>query len=338
MRVDANAEIGTGHLMRCLALGQAWKDAGGKVVFVTACQSESLRQRLQKEDFGIHLLAYPYPHTDDWGSTKSVLAAYPDAWIVVDGYHFDELYQKQVKDAGNKLLVIDDMAHLKHYYADILLNQNLGAEQLCYSCEPCTQLLLGIRYVLLGREFLAWKEWKRKVPKVAKRVLVTLGGTDSANSTLKVIQALQDMDMSLEATVVIGASNAHADALEAAVGQGRLPIHLIYDAKNMPELMAWADVAISSAGSTAWELAFMGLPALVIVGAENQIAVGKWIEQAGTAQHLGWFADVDKGRISVNLRTLLADEGRRRIMSEQGRRSVDGYGAERLISKIKQEY
>ena len=35
IRVDADSKIGMGHLMRCLALAQAWKDAGGKVMFVT---------------------------------------------------------------------------------------------------------------------------------------------------------------------------------------------------------------------------------------------------------------------------------------------------------------
>ena len=33
IRADANIAIGTGHVMRCLALAQAWQDAGGRVVF-----------------------------------------------------------------------------------------------------------------------------------------------------------------------------------------------------------------------------------------------------------------------------------------------------------------
>lgn len=66
IRVDASTQIGTGHLMRCLALGQAWKDAGGQVIFVTACQDDSLLQQLREEKFDIHLLAKPHPHPSDW--------------------------------------------------------------------------------------------------------------------------------------------------------------------------------------------------------------------------------------------------------------------------------
>ncbi|MCK4791586.1 MAG: UDP-2,4-diacetamido-2,4,6-trideoxy-beta-L-altropyranose hydrolase, partial [Desulfobacteraceae bacterium] len=288
IRVDAGTQIGTGHLMRCLALAQAWEDEGGEVTFVTACQTEGLLQRLRGEGFDIHELARPYPEPSDWDYTKGILAAYPNVWVVLDGYHFDEVYQQQVKEAGHRLLMIDDMAHLKHYYADIVLNQNLHAEQLHYAREPYTRLLLGTRYVLLRREFLAWRDWKREIPEIAQRVLVTLGGSDPENHTLKVIQALQEVDIpALEATVVIGASNPHTDVLEAAIRQSQTPIRLICNATNMPELMAWADVAVSAAGATVWELAWMRTPSVILIQADNQRRVAEELHQAGAVVSLG---------------------------------------------------
>lgn len=332
IRADAGGEKGTGHLMRCLALAQAWQDAGGRVIFITGSQSEGLLQRLQKEGFDIHQLAYIYPHNDDWDNTKSVLADHPDAWVVLDGYHFDEIYQQRIKDTGHQLLVIDDMAHLKHYYADIVLNQNLHAEPSLYSVEPYTHLLLGTRYALLNREFLAWKDWKRNVPEVAQRVLVTLGGSDPSNNTLKVIQALQGVAVpSLEANVVVGASNTHAATLEAAISQSRPPIRLICDARNMPELMAWADVAVSAGGITIWELAFMGLPGLVMVTADNQLSIAKSVDKAGVAAELGWHADVTSGDVRKALAQLLGSKKVRASMSRQGRLLVDGEGSQRVI-------
>ena len=92
---------------------------------------------------------------------------------MLDGYHFRPSYQLRVKDSGHPLLVIDDMAHLDHYYADVVLNQNIHAEQLDYSCEPYARMLLGSRYVLLRREFWPWREWQREIPQVAHKVLVT---------------------------------------------------------------------------------------------------------------------------------------------------------------------
>ena len=66
IRADASPQIGTGHLMRCLALAQAWKDDDGKVIFITACQSEELIRRLQEENFDTNVLPNSHSRTGDW--------------------------------------------------------------------------------------------------------------------------------------------------------------------------------------------------------------------------------------------------------------------------------
>jgi UDP-2,4-diacetamido-2,4,6-trideoxy-beta-L-altropyranose hydrolase len=334
---NASTQIGTGHLMRCLALAQAWKDANGDVTFITACRGEGLLQRLRDEEFDIKLLSSAYPDTADWNYTRDTMAGHPGAWAVLDGYHFDEIYQRQIKEAGHRLLVIDDMAHLKHYYADIVLNQNLHAEQLRYACEPYTRLLLDTHYVLLRREFLAWKERQREIPEVARRVLVTLGGGDPDNNTLKVIQALQEMAISgLEATVVIGASNPHAGALEQAAKQSRIPIRLVRDAKNMPELMAWADVAVSGGGTTAWELLFMGTPALLLIVADNQRYIVEYIGDQELGKNLGQAGNVSTESLAVAIASLAEDYNLRVTISRKARQIIDGQGAQRVVSLMQE--
>jgi UDP-2,4-diacetamido-2,4,6-trideoxy-beta-L-altropyranose hydrolase len=336
LRADASAQIGSGHLMRCLALAQAWKDAGGNVTFITACQGEGLLQRLRDEEFDIKLLSSAYPDIADWSFTRGMLSGYPCAWVVLDGYHFDEVYQRQVREAGHRLLVIDDMAHLKHYYADIVLNQNLHAEQLRYVCEPDTRLLLGTRYVLLRREFLAWKEWQREIPDEAHCVLVTLGGGDPENNTLKVVQALQEVDIpDLEATVVIGASNPHASVLEKAVRQSRFPLRLVSDTKNMPELMALADAAVSAGGSTAWELLFMGTPSLFLIVADNQRYTAEYIENRGFGENLGLAQNISTESLTKTITSLVNDFSLRATISRKSRQMVDGRGARRVINSMK---
>jgi len=332
IRADANTRIGTGHLMRCLALAQAWKNSGGEVAFITACESAGLLQRLSDEGFEAIQLDSPYPDPADWEVTSQVLATHPNAWMVLDGYHFDSICQIRIKEAGHPLLVIDDMAHLEHYYANIVLNQNSHAEQLNYSCEPHTELLLGAQYVLLRREFLQWQDWKREIPKVARKVMVTLGGSDTNNVTLKVIQALQQVDVEgLEAVVVVGSSNSHFEELQTAVSDLKSPIWLERNVTNMPKLMAWADVAISAGGSTCWEMAFMGLPTVLLVLADNQRDIGEGLSEAGVVHNLGWFEQVTDAKIADALLRLLANPDGRSMMSNSGRELVDGLGRERVI-------
>jgi UDP-2,4-diacetamido-2,4,6-trideoxy-beta-L-altropyranose hydrolase len=328
-RVDAGPRIGTGHFMRCLALAQAWKDKGGKAVFITSCRVEGLLARPRDEGLEVH--AVP----DDWADTRKVLADYPGAWVVLDGYHFDEAYQQKIKGLGCRLLVIDDMAHLKNYYADIVLNQNLHAELLRYSCEPYTRLLLGTKYALLRREFRAWRGKKQRIAGTARYVLVTLGGADPANHTLKVIRALQRVNLpGLEATVVIGGSNANADILRAEAVRGNMKIHLVRDVKNMSELMARADVAVVSAGTSVWELAFMGVPSIVGITAEIEEYLARGLRKYGLFTDIGWFKEVSIEQLKNAVQDLIQDEGKRRSMTELGRRLVDGAGCDNTIKEL----
>ena len=55
-----------------------------------------------------------------------------NAWVLVDGYHFNENYHQALKKAGCNLIVLDDTGHLNEYSPDILLNPNPYAGNIDY--------------------------------------------------------------------------------------------------------------------------------------------------------------------------------------------------------------
>jgi UDP-2,4-diacetamido-2,4,6-trideoxy-beta-L-altropyranose hydrolase len=335
IRADASTQIGTGHIMRCLALAQGWQEHGGKAVFLSHCENDSLRLRLENEGIDFMHVDSPHPDPTDLQATLSLLSELQAEWLATDGYHFDQAYHQAVRRAGYRLLVIDDLAHLPEYYADILLNQNINAGQLPYVCDPYTKLLLGTHYVLLRPEFLAWRDRQREIPQGARKVLVTMGGSDPDNVTLKVLKSIQHMEADgIEVIVVAGSSNPHAEMLNSLIRNSRVKIHLKRDAANMSDLMAWADVAVSAGGTTCWELAFMGVPTVVLVLAENQCSSAEGLEQAGMAINLGWFDQVSNGKIADALIRLLNDSKQRNRMSTSGRQLVDGNGCSRVMRAI----
>jgi UDP-2,4-diacetamido-2,4,6-trideoxy-beta-L-altropyranose hydrolase len=338
IRADASATVGMGHVMRCLALGQAWRDSGGRVVFLTTTTNEWLLLRLSEEGFESQTLGRPYPAADDWQATRAIAMGEPDPWVLLDGYHFDLDYQRRVKDSGFKLVVIDDTAALPHYYADVLVNQNVYAEDLIYSCEPYTRRLLGSRYALLRREFAAYRGVRRAARAPARRVLVTMGGADPQRATLKALAALHDLALpELEVRVMVGAASAQLEGIRAAANSLGCATELMVAAPKMGENLAWADVAIAAAGTTAIELAFMGVPALLVVAAENQVPIAAKLEQLGAARDLGWVSQLSAARIMEGLRDLLCLQQTRAAMAERGQQLVDGEGAERVAATLSGE-
>ena len=337
IRADATAQIGTGHVMRSLALAQAWQERGGKVVLISHCESEALGQRIIAAGIDLIPLDKPHPDPSDWSLTKGVLCQLQsrdpkgNPWLVVDGYHFEAEYQKSIKEAGCKLLWIDDYGHADHYYADLVLNQNMSADPSWYAnCEPSTRLLLGPRYALLRREFNRWQGWQREVSGMASTVLVTLGGADPDNVTLEVIRELKHVDVPrLEVRIVIGPANPHVESLKKAIRDDSR-LHLLMSVADMPGLMAWAEVSISAGGSTCWELAFMGLPGILLMNAENQRGNVESLEREGIGINLGAPRDLPVARIATQLRQLMMNAEMRSRMSQRGQNLVDGNGGRRL--------
>lgn len=334
IRADNSAAIGAGHTMRCLALAQEWLRTGGKVIFAQADSTPEVGRRLCNAGIDIVRIEAVRGSLEDAAQTAD-LARERGATIVADGYCFGSAWQRKIKDSGLGLLLWDDYGHAERYYADFILNQNLHASpQLYERREPYTRLLLGTRYAHLRREFLDWRGPRRNIPAVARKVLVTLGGSDPGNVTAKVMHSLARLS-DVDALIVIGGGNRNVAALQSIADSGRaFPVRLLVDAQNMPELMAWADVAVSAGGSTAWELAFMGLPSIAIALNQEQANGAAALGREGVAVNLGEDSRLDVGQLSAALESLLNDSPLRAQMSERGRRLVDGKGAGRVITRL----
>jgi UDP-2,4-diacetamido-2,4,6-trideoxy-beta-L-altropyranose hydrolase len=335
-RCDAIPRMGTGHVMRCLGLAQAWQDEGGRCVFLSAA-GETLLTRLSEEGFEVRRWDRPFPDPADLDRIREALAKEPGTWLVLDGYHFDQAYQQALRDAGTRLLVVDDEGLLPLYHADVILNQNLHADAVPYKA-PGAVRLLGTRFALLRREFGRWQDWQHAIPAKARKVLVTMGGADADNVTLKVIQALGQLaGNDWEAVVVVGLANSHAASLRKAIREIPFPVRLEEASPDVAPLMAWADIAVAAAGSTSWELCFMTLPSVLVELAANQTGLARALHDRGVAMNAGWYAQVQPAALAETVAALAEDAPRRAAFARAGRDLVDGRGAHRVVETLRRK-
>ncbi|MHC4400241.1 MAG: UDP-2,4-diacetamido-2,4,6-trideoxy-beta-L-altropyranose hydrolase [Planctomycetota bacterium] len=340
IRADAGEGIGIGHVMRTLALAQAWQAGGGGATVLSHCRAKAVRERVRAAGIPLESLTGRHPDPADLPATLAFLERLassdgqaPAPWVALDGYHFDEAYQQAIRQSGCRLLVIDDKPRLPRYHADLLVDQNLGAEGLDYLCEETALLLFGPRYALLRPEFRRHDALRPEPPAAARKVLVTLGGEDPANVTRLVLRALARLDWpELEARVVVGPANPHLETLRVKAADLSGSVEILTNVSEMPELMAWADVAVSAAGSTCYELAAMQLPVAVIVLADNQEIVAQRLSEAGAVVNLGRAGRLRAEGIAERLETLFKNRSLRMRLSESGRRLVDRRGAERVVA------
>lgn len=337
IRADASVAIGTGHVMRCLALAQAWQDEGGHCIFAMAEATHATERRVRAEKFDVFYVTASPGTRQDAAQIAALAGTHHASWVVVDGYQFDLEYQRNLKTAGLRVLFLDDTGQCESYCADVVLNQSIHASERTYgNRESYTQLLLGPQYVTLRREFEKWREWKRQIPAVGRRLLVTIGGSDPDKLTFRLIEALSKNCLpSMATTVVIGGSNPCKTELQRAWDVSGVPVDLLFDPPNMPELMSRSDLAIICAGGTLWELLYMGCAVLSYARTGIQEQIIRNLAAVGAVHKLSAADKFDVSQLNTAIAELVASRERRAEMAQIGGKIVDGLGTRRVLKQLR---
>lgn len=327
IRADGGAGVGLGHLTRCLALAQAWKDRwqdeGGAVVLASRDIPAGPAERWRAD--GVDIV-----------SPETISGRFD--WIVLDGAR---LTVPEHVASGARILMIDDDGTRAEYACDLLLNQNLGAGAELYAGKTDALLLLGPSHALLRRPFRQRAEAERPVPERARTLLVTFGGSDPGGHTERAIEALALLREPVEAIILIGGGNPRADAIRqraAALSesrQGTSPVlSVVVDSPDPSGLMRTADIALSAGGSTLWELAALGVPMVVGSAVPVEVLPVEAMAKAGAALSLGALSGAGPDVMARTLDRLIRDAEARAALSCHARALIDGAGADRVIGAM----
>jgi UDP-2,4-diacetamido-2,4,6-trideoxy-beta-L-altropyranose hydrolase len=272
----------------------------------------------------------------DARNTAEALADQQWDWLVVDHYSLDYRWESRLRSAADHVMVIDDLADRSHD-CDVLLDQNYYADghtryvgRVPSHCE----CLLGPRFALLRDEFRQWHDRVAARTGPVSRVLVSFGGVDATNYTGTAIEALADLRTDgMSVDVVIGMDHPLRPDVELKCAVQGFRCHV--QTHKMAELMAHADLAIGAGGITTWERCCLGLPALALTAATNQI---RQLHDAA-ADGLVYSPDVSGERTPVSvlrlhLAALMENRGLRRAISTRGLATVDGRGAVRVLRHL----
>ncbi len=327
LRADASAAMGTGHVMRCLALLEVLQARGHACCVALAATTPALTALLTERGLPVIALPGPANAAVDLAATLAIPA---DA-IILDGYHFDETYRAGLAAGGKPVLAWDDGVPPGALHATLVVNTSTAIRAEDYEVRaPGAQLLLGPRYIPLRRDI------RRLIglPKPAERhLLVTFGGSDPLGLTAPVLRALAfRFDGRIEA--VLGGSVVDSRPAEAAAALAPDRIRLHRDTPRIGELMQGARLAISAAGGTLTELAALHTPSLLVVVADNQKEAARISAEHGWSLALdGRTADAVPRLVETAL-ALWLDATSLAAMSRAAEGLVDGGGPDRIADAL----
>ncbi|MDK2955053.1 MAG: hypothetical protein PWQ57_549 [Desulfovibrionales bacterium] len=130
----------------------------------------------------------------------------------------------------------------------------------------------------------------------------------------------------------MGAANPHAEKIARAATRLSCRCDVLTATTDMPGLMQWADMAVSAAGTTSWELCFMGVPMILLPIADNQMGIIASMTGHGIASCLA--PDSTARDMADRVDALASDAPTRRRMAENGQALIDGQGATRVVNAM----
>lgn len=278
IRADGDAQIGLGHLVRCLALAQHLRH-DFNICFIIKSAPNHFIDELDRLGFSyVKILA----------ESDLVDLLTENCIVVVDHYNLNSEYQREIKERGCKLVCIDDM-HQGPFYADLIINHSLGVREEQYETLNDSRFALGPRFVLVRPEFLKDIQYQKSITEV-NTIFICFGGSDSQNLTTSTLKILLANGGYKRLLVVTGPLFTHLPLVEALAAKSeKIEIYQSLSAARMSELMQASDLAIVPSSGVLMEAMSVRLPAITGYYVENQREAANQYHQAGMAYCVGSF-------------------------------------------------
>jgi spore coat polysaccharide biosynthesis predicted glycosyltransferase SpsG len=275
----------------------------------------------------------PADEAQDPGRVVEAAKAYGAGTVVVDSYSATAAYLGALRTAGVRVVFIDDLAR-EALPAHVVINGGAQAAGLPYrSSSGDTLFLLGPTYALLGSGYQTISP-RHLAPEV-EQVLVTVGGHDALGVMPAIVDAVDRAPGRFRLCVIAGPFGQAGTLEGSGVRRSGRDISIVHAPSSLRDLMLAADVAVSAAGQTLYELAATGTPTIACELADNQSGQLTAFAEAGVVVHAGRPDNPQFGdRLTALLGDLVSGFEQRMKLSQAGQRMVDGFGAGRAAHAV----
>lgn len=322
-RCDASIDIGIGHAMRCLAFAETLNAAGWSCTFATNREAPEVAPALLASGFD-----RVDTNDEDYSAGGFSLA-------IVDHYRIDAAFERGLREQGTQVIVFDDLADRSHACA-ILVDptpDRVPADYRSKVLQDC-QLMLGPKYAIIRVPWIKRRHSVRNrlaAGRPVARIFVSMGGTDPHGATRRVVDALAAAVPDVHVDILLGAGAPDRAQLAQLTGS---TVSLHVDHPDPAALASEADLAIGAAGTSSFERAVLGLPAILVPLADNQRAIAASFAAADAAEVVSASTLDDPAAFGARITALTGDGPRRAAMSQRAAALTDGRGSLRLLAAI----
>ncbi|MGN0513855.1 MAG: UDP-2,4-diacetamido-2,4,6-trideoxy-beta-L-altropyranose hydrolase [Lachnospiraceae bacterium] len=331
-RVDANENIASGHLMRCMSIALECMEKGIDCKFYLA--EDKMTERLKDNNLSYTILNSRW---DDLSSEKELMAELVRrdglSCLIVDSYQVTDEYLSFL-DKVCPVVYIDDMANETYHVSTVIhYGQWIDDVYVKGYKNTGTTVLTGPEYIPLRKEFSKSAGFEKR----DKSILLTTGGTDTYNVTRRVLEKISQDNFfnDYRINAIVGKFYKNIDEIKS-LSEKNGNIKVYSNINNISDYMQECCAAVSAGGTTIYELCALKTPTVCFSFADNQEAFVKRLAHdgimicAGDARYNEHIED----DICNGLKRIIEDERLRKNMILKMSESIDGKGAGRIADYI----
>lgn len=336
IRCSASATVGFGHLVRCRVLAESLSKRGYGVVMVGP--PNSLKNETDEDIF------IEWIPRENWSSSQgeadfhlSVLERYDSKHIIIDDYRSDGEHQKKLRANGIRIVQQYDASKKQNFAANLVVNGSPYEKSEFYSKDVLyddVEFLLGPKYCILRPIFFSptLKENHKE-----KKILMTFGGGSDRGAILYILkkcyQSITEKHWKL--TIIVSDKNENIKEISDWISlNGHQNIELIVNPDSMAEIMSTCRFAIMGGGTTIFEAAYLGIPALLIPIADNQINQCVGWDELGGMKYISTFDTLDESNLKDSLVEFLSEPSLVESYSQRLKTIIDEHGYQRILDKL----
>lgn len=328
---ETGKDVGLGHFIRCSAIAEELCRKCN-ITFITVEKSNT-------EPFQISNVRYmeiKSPIVDEEAfvfDLKNLFEKEDIRIALLDSYFITHDILLELNNVCK--IVVFDGNRIYPLAVNMVINYTLKASYKTYVERYNSKVLLAI-----GPKFFPLRSSIRQttpitIEKKVKNIFVSLGGSVVSEEAVKLYSLIEETDEKLNIYAV-----GSKELYESDVIKNNSRIHFYSNIKKIEEVMTKCDIAVSAAGTTLYELLFLGIPVISFAIAENQMVnkeledVLMWCGLINITVADRWQWNKSKEVIENKLRFLLQSYETRKKMSKQGQGFIDGLGAVRIAELI----
>lgn len=337
-RVDMNQTIASGHIMRCIAIADAFREYKEESTFILS--DDQAKEFLENRGYQTIVLESKWDEMEsELDKLLFIIKEKNIKEILIDSYFVTKAYLEKLRKQVHTIYV-DDLDSMI-YPVDLLICYSRYKNKQAYLSKyknQNTKVLFGTKYIPLRKEF--WNlDKKEHLTNERKKVLITTGGMDSQNMAWKITNEVYKRREN-DFVIVSGKQNLNYKKL-LELEKNYENIHVLSNVENMAELMETMDCAISATGTTVFELCACKIPSICYVAADNQVELASYMSKTGAMIYVG---DVRKSSNCVikymknTLDSILYNEEKRKKMINAMGEMIKEVGGKEIVCEIRKKF